>query len=1149
MASFFLKTFSRATVRHSHFSLRLRSSQRYPSTDGHSLQVLQTVPKPRCLHRSARSLAEHLFDVPSKARHARAAAKEQRIHAGVRSTRSSQTSSSIVGDQTEEWETQTRVYDVETKPSKRLRKLRRVANRHMAETTKRGGGAGARQNCHLQIVTVPTADTAGTGMVLHFDNETYFFGQLGEGFQRACIQRGVSLRKMGKLFLTGPSEWKTQGGLIGLILSIADIEAAAQAASPESARKERLHIHMPPRGQHLLACARRFVFRSKMPLTVHESKGLHFEWQDEPTYADDNLRVWSVPLRADTAAQSQDVQRRSGQTMNDGANADGDWDSHSPEIEDEQALREKIVAEMFESEWRRDRLFPVPFHEVKMPATVWLRDPVTKELQGFHCASHDSASQIPPEQIVLVRDPWPASLFGDLPKASNLPGNVSMSYIVKGYPQRGTFDPVKAKSLGVKPGPAFTELIEGGSITLDDGTVVTSAMALGPKREAKGFAFFDIPSIPHLRSIRGMLESQPPTMLEGVSAVVWMLGPTVSSGEIFDSVLRSLPNIKHIVSDVDNSPNRVTFESVALSNLMTARKAPNLFPALNVNNTLPYQDQRQRGPEMHGSSLKDHSGISLAKAGVKISVQRAYIADESEVPQLFDINSIQDTELAQTLEALQRNQKHDQIGVPNADLTEPEIITLGTGSALPSKYRNVSATLLRMPGNQGNYLFDCGENTIGQLRRLYPASELRSILQNLRAIWISHLHGDHHIGTMSVLQERARAFEGLESQADRTIYLISEPHMLDFVREYSSVEPDIMAATGLVPINCAQDSGMTLHGRPFSFAESTSAVRKIETVQVRHCAGAQAVSVTFKDGFKISYSGDCRPSRSFCRIGRDSDVLIHEATFDDGMEGDAIAKKHSTTAEALGVGLNMRAKNVVLTHFSQRYAKIPNFENIKLPNDMHFEDVGAKQEDGPVHDGNGPSASVSEMAPGLTYESSVYGVPNGQRLHNAAAQMHIAIAFDYMRVKVSEIAGLKTIYPEIQALFDEKEHEAEVERQERIRKEEEKLTSKQQKHLEKQRNQQSKKSKGQDKGKKGNQDGSANKGAHGEHVKAAEPGAGNAESDHSRNESTSGNRLRNNVYKRQLKEEALARAHKRRSLEISSEVGQKEGLPQTLGQG
>jgi ribonuclease Z len=41
------------------------------------------------------------------------------------------------------------------------------------------------------------------------------------------------------------------------------------------------------------------------------------------------------------------------------------------------------------------------------------------------------------------------------------------------------------------------------------------------------------------------------------------------------------------------------------------------------------------------------------------------------------------------------------------------------------------------------------------------------------------------------------------------------------------------------------------------------------------------------------------------------------------MEAEANLKRHSTVGEALEVAKQMRAKNVVLTHFSQRYPRIP----------------------------------------------------------------------------------------------------------------------------------------------------------------------------------------------------------------------------------
>ena len=50
-------------------------------------------------------------------------------------------------------------------------------------------------------------------------------------------------------------------------------------------------------------------------------------------------------------------------------------------------------------------------------------------------------------------------------------------------------------------------------------------------------------------------------------------------------------------------------------------------------------------------------------------------------------------------------------------------------------------------------------------------------------------------------------------------------------------------------------------------------------------------------------------------------MLVHEATFEDGMEEDAVKKRHSTVGEAVKVGTDAGAYRTVLTHFSQRYRR------------------------------------------------------------------------------------------------------------------------------------------------------------------------------------------------------------------------------------
>ena len=161
-------------------------------------------------------------------------------------------------------------------------------------------------------------------------------------------------------------------------------------------------------------------------------------------------------------------------------------------------------------------------------------------------------------------------------------------------------------------------------------------------------------------------------------------------------------------------------------------------------------------------------------------------------------------------------------------------------------------------------------------------------------------------------------------------------------------------------------------------------VLNLESVQVakaNHCLGATTCAFTWHNGFKFAYSGDTRPTQEFIRIGRGATLLLHEATFDDELHGEAVAKKHSTTSEAIKAGIDMDAKALMLTHFSQRYPKLP---------------IIAK-------DGHGKQ------------------------------RMKVALAFDMMRMKVGHIGRFEKFIPALRELYkdegdggDEEESESET---------------------------------------------------------------------------------------------------------------------------
>lgn len=68
------------------------------------------------------------------------------------------------------------------------------------------------------------------------------------------------------------------------------------------------------------------------------------------------------------------------------------------------------------------------------------------------------------------------------------------------------------------------------------------------------------------------------------------------------------------------------------------------------------------------------------------------------------------------------------------------------------------------------------------------------------------------------------------------------------------------------------------------------------------------------------------PCENLIRLGANSSLLIHEATMEDELADDALAKMHSTVSQAIAQGHKMQADYIILTHFSQRYAKIPRIE-------------------------------------------------------------------------------------------------------------------------------------------------------------------------------------------------------------------------------
>ncbi|KAK9379133.1 beta-lactamase-like protein [Kockiozyma suomiensis] len=332
------------------------------------------------------------------------------------------------------------------------------------------------------------------------------------------------------------------------------------------------------------------------------------------------------------------------------------------------------------------------------------------------------------------------------------------------------------------------------------------------------------------------------------------------------------------------------------------------------------------------------------------------------------LNAEANHELAQFQAYNKRKRRIDQLSadsegedadgavVKPAKFSDVSCITCGTGSATPGVFRNVIGTIIRLPfyddirepKNRGikmpprSILFDVGESTLQNLTRMFGA-QIDDLLREIKLITISHMHADHFFGIITMLRARNSAVENSNieklkrgkslTDESRNLFIIGPRRLISWLEEWEQIYPGLLSDVQFVDNSFfrSDDESSSSSNTGSSYATAYRQLRRdmnitqIVTCRAVHAQFAHSLSITFDNKYKLAYSGDTRPNAAFAAIGRDADLLIHEATMEDALLPGAIAKRHSTISEAIGVGYVMNARNILLTHFSQRYAVFPVF--------------------------------------------------------------------------------------------------------------------------------------------------------------------------------------------------------------------------------
>ena len=524
------------------------------------------------------------------------------------------------------------------------------------------------------------------------------------------------------------------------------------------------------------------------------------------------------------------------------------------------------------------------------------------------------------------------------------------SYDVKLAGIPGKFDMQAAVKLGVPNGPQRGRLVRGESITLDDGSVVSPEMCVGPESPGPRVVVFDAPTMAHVReaSTRGVELFGD---LSDLSVVVHLAGAAIVStkeyAELVKSVFGGAPkDAAHVFANSRAMDDVPVFASSARIQARLHAVSATVFPETNVPESPPpspskEDKRRDKVPAdvpnaLAGKNMFKFTLIPTKNAGADVSAVPRY------VPGFVHRRDIEQRTIDLANEAMKPTPPPSPSAEarPGAELPEPEylrklkpgdveLVFLGTGSAMPAKYRNVSGFSMQFGGEgyEGNIMLDTGEGSLAQMIRRFGASAVDEKLREMRMVWISHIHADHHVGLPHILTARAEIFrrDGVEPPIIPVVGPRALRRFLDYYEDLERLHCDFIDLSETTQDKWSSET-MSPQVARLRTALMGSDLDEIVAVPVHHCAHAYGAKLVGKRGWTMVYSGDTRPCPSLVAAARDATLLVHEATFENGMEEEAVKKRHSTTKEAVQTGIDAGAYRTILTHFSQRYPKIPIFD-------------------------------------------------------------------------------------------------------------------------------------------------------------------------------------------------------------------------------
>lgn len=268
------------------------------------------------------------------------------------------------------------------------------------------------------------------------------------------------------------------------------------------------------------------------------------------------------------------------------------------------------------------------------------------------------------------------------------------------------------------------------------------------------------------------------------------------------------------------------------------------------------------------------------------------------------------------------------------------LIFLGTSAAQPTSERALTCICLEKDGEV--LMFDAGEGA--QISYLKCGLGWNKKMK----IFVTHLHGDHCIGILGLLQTMTlqNRIEPVEIYGPEGIeeFIASNIKILNFGLSFPVIISTV--SEGLV----LEDKTYFIHAceaehfipafsylfqekdKPGKFYPEKAKTLDIpegelwHKLQMDHEVKVGNKTIRPSDvmgekrsGKKIGISGDTRPTKKLEDFFKNCNYLIFDSTFSNELKEKAIETCHSTAKEAAMLAKNANVENLILTHFSARY--------------------------------------------------------------------------------------------------------------------------------------------------------------------------------------------------------------------------------------